>query len=70
MAGFSPAWILETMNTLLVPSAVKTLPPPDTMYRALLARDTSFDGVFLAAIKTTGIFCRPGCGARKPASSR
>ncbi|MFN0009341.1 MAG: bifunctional transcriptional activator/DNA repair enzyme AdaA [Planctomycetota bacterium] len=54
------------MNTLLAPSSVKTLPPPDTMYRALLARDTSYDGVFLAAIKTTGIFCRPGCGAKKP----
>ena len=54
------------MNTLLALSAVKTLPPPDTMYRALLARDTSYDGAFFAAIRTTGIFCRPGCGAKKP----
>jgi AraC family transcriptional regulator of adaptative response/methylated-DNA-[protein]-cysteine methyltransferase len=36
------------------------------MYRALVERDTSFDGAFFAAIKTTGIFCRPGCGAKKP----
>lgn len=36
------------------------------MYAALAARDASLDGVFVAAIRTTGIFCRPGCGARKP----
>jgi len=36
------------------------------MFRALVERDTSLDGVFVAAIRTTGIFCRPGCGARKP----
>src|ERR1700741_3898148 len=66
VAGFVGSRILGSMNILLAPSPMKTLPPPDTMYRALLARDTSYDGVFLAAIKTTGIFCRPGCGAKKP----
>lgn len=66
MAGYPRGRILESMKTLLAPSAVKTLPSPDTMYRALVERDRSFDGVFLAAIKTTGIFCRPGCGAKKP----
>jgi len=35
-------------------------------YAALAARDTSFDGVFIAGVKTTGIFCRPGCPARTP----
>lgn len=42
------------------------LPSPDEMYRALVERDSSLDGVFVAAIRTTGIFCRPGCGAKKP----
>ncbi len=36
------------------------------MYVALTERDSSFDGVFFAAIRTTGIFCRPGCSAKKP----
>lgn len=36
------------------------------MYDALVRRDGSYDGVFYAAIRTTGIFCRPTCGARKP----
>lgn len=36
------------------------------MYRALSERDGSFDGVFFAGIRTTGIFCRPACSAKKP----
>lgn len=38
----------------------------DTFYRALLEKDESFEGIFFAGIKTTGIFCRPSCTARKP----
>jgi AraC family transcriptional regulator of adaptative response/methylated-DNA-[protein]-cysteine methyltransferase len=36
------------------------------MYKALLDKDTSFEGIFFTAVKTTGIFCRPSCTARKP----
>jgi AraC family transcriptional regulator of adaptative response/methylated-DNA-[protein]-cysteine methyltransferase len=36
------------------------------MYRALMERDSSFEGVFFTGVKTTGIFCRPTCGAKKP----
>lgn len=36
------------------------------MYKAILEKDTSFEGVFFTAVKTTGIFCRPSCTARKP----
>lgn len=42
------------------------LPAPAAMYRALVARDASFDGVFIVGVKTTGIFCRPTCTAKKP----
>ncbi|WP_205514613.1 bifunctional transcriptional activator/DNA repair enzyme AdaA [Longitalea arenae] len=38
----------------------------DIMYQALLEKDTKFEGVFFTAVKTTGIFCRPSCTARKP----
>lgn len=37
------------------------------MYRALVGRDASFDGVFVVGVRTTRIFCRPSCPARKPA---
>jgi AraC family transcriptional regulator of adaptative response/methylated-DNA-[protein]-cysteine methyltransferase len=36
-------------------------------YQALLAKDQAFEGVFIAGVRTTGIFCRPTCRARKPA---
>jgi len=36
------------------------------MYRALVSRDDSYEGVFLFCVKTTGVFCRPTCSARKP----
>jgi AraC family transcriptional regulator of adaptative response/methylated-DNA-[protein]-cysteine methyltransferase len=42
------------------------LPSPQTMYRALLSRDTSFEGIFYVGVKTTGIFCRSICSARTP----
>src|SRR6478672_8651467 len=42
------------------------LPPTDEMYRALVERDASFEGLFYACVRTTGIFCRPTCHARKP----
>ena len=42
------------------------LPTPAEMYRALVERDRSFEGLFFACVRTTGIFCRPTCSARKP----
>lgn len=38
----------------------------DIMYEAAVKKDISFEGVFFTAVKTTGIFCRPTCTARKP----
>ncbi len=35
-------------------------------YRAVSARDSRFDGVFVLAVRTTGIYCRPSCPARTP----
>jgi O-6-methylguanine DNA methyltransferase len=34
--------------------------------RAFFAADPAWDGRFVAAVRTTGIFCRPSCRARKP----
>ena len=36
------------------------------MYQALLDKDSAFEGLFFTCVKTTGIFCRPVCTARKP----
>lgn len=38
----------------------------EQMYQAILDKDPTFEGVFFTCVKTTGIFCRPVCTARKP----
>ncbi|NWG15491.1 MAG: bifunctional DNA-binding transcriptional regulator/O6-methylguanine-DNA methyltransferase Ada [Chloroflexi bacterium] len=35
-------------------------------WQAVLDRDARFDGAFVMAVRTTGIYCRPSCPARHP----
>lgn len=42
------------------------LPSRIEMQHAYLQRDAAYDGVFFLGVRTTGIFCRPSCGAKKP----
>lgn len=35
-------------------------------YEALVAKNSEYEGLFYVGVKTTGIFCRPTCPARKP----
>src|SRR6266852_2032964 len=36
------------------------------LWNAVLTRDASRDGSFVFAVRSTGIFCRPSCPARRP----
>lgn len=36
------------------------------MWAAVQARDAGQDGAFVYAVRTTGVFCRPGCPSRRP----
>ncbi|NWA28481.1 bifunctional DNA-binding transcriptional regulator/O6-methylguanine-DNA methyltransferase Ada [Pseudomonas gingeri] len=38
----------------------------DPRWQAVLARDASADGDFVYGVKTTGVYCRPSSGARRP----
>jgi AraC family transcriptional regulator of adaptative response/methylated-DNA-[protein]-cysteine methyltransferase len=42
------------------------MPHRDEMVEAFFSRDGSYDGVFFTGVRTTGIFCRPTCPAKKP----
>jgi len=42
------------------------IPNTDILYSALLQRDSNFEGIAVVCVKTTGIFCRLTCSARKP----
>ncbi len=39
---------------------------PAEFTRAIERRDAAFDGRFVFAVKTTGIYCRPSCPSRRP----
>src|SRR3984885_2228654 len=38
----------------------------DRCYRAVQSKDPRFDGWFVTAVLTTGIYCRPSCPVRPP----
>ncbi|HEX6812906.1 MAG TPA: bifunctional DNA-binding transcriptional regulator/O6-methylguanine-DNA methyltransferase Ada [Planctomycetota bacterium] len=38
----------------------------DARWQAVLAHDAAADGTFYFAVRTTGVYCRPSCGARRP----
>jgi AraC family transcriptional regulator of adaptative response/methylated-DNA-[protein]-cysteine methyltransferase len=40
------------------------LPSRQTLLRAVAARDAEWDGLFIVAVRTTGIACRPTCPSR------
>ena len=50
----------------MTPTMPQTCLDVDAAWDAVLARDTSRDGHFVYAVKTTGIYCRPTCPSRRP----
>ena len=50
-------------------SAAMPAPPigDERAWAAVLARDGFFDGRFVYAVTTTGVYCRPSCPSRRPA---
>ena len=61
------SFIINFYNLLyIIMIMTNLLPDRQTMYNALLARDSSFEGIFFVGVKSTGIFCRPSCSAKKP----
>ncbi|HEY6059172.1 MAG TPA: bifunctional DNA-binding transcriptional regulator/O6-methylguanine-DNA methyltransferase Ada [Gemmatimonadales bacterium] len=55
----------------MIQIAATTAPPrdPTRQWRIVLARDRRYDGAFVYAVRSTGIFCRPSCPSRRPRRS-
>jgi AraC family transcriptional regulator of adaptative response/methylated-DNA-[protein]-cysteine methyltransferase len=49
-----------------MPPVPALLPPRAEMLAAVRRRDARYEGVFVLAVRTTGVACRPGCPARAP----
>ncbi len=47
-------------------AAATTFENDDSRWEAVTERNARADGAFFYAVHTTGIFCRPSCGARAP----
>ena len=56
----------KTPLTINAMNSQKFTAREEEFWRALQKRDSSYEGIFFLGVKTTGIFCRPICSARKP----
>ncbi|TKG61319.1 DNA-3-methyladenine glycosylase 2 family protein [Prauserella endophytica] len=55
-----------TQLTAPVPANQSLWHDTERCYRAVMSRDARFDGQFIVAVRTTGIYCRPSCPAMTP----
>ena len=53
-------------HTIVAMNTQSFIEREDEFWRALQNRDSSYERIFFLGVKTTGIFCRPICSARKP----
>jgi AraC family transcriptional regulator, regulatory protein of adaptative response / methylated-DNA-[protein]-cysteine methyltransferase len=60
-AAFSTAMQATSSNQNSVASEKE-----DPRWDAVLARDSGYDGKFVFAVSSTGVYCRPSCAARRP----
>jgi AraC family transcriptional regulator, regulatory protein of adaptative response / methylated-DNA-[protein]-cysteine methyltransferase len=68
-SGFRPTMKEHAMIEAMAPSTATARPhfaSDEARWRALCARDPAADGAFFYAVRTTGVYCRPSCGARRP----
>ncbi len=54
------------MSAMLLQPMTSANDKQDSYWQAVLARNHQFDGQFVFAVSSTGIYCRPSCPARRP----
>ncbi len=52
-------------NEASCPSKANRFSDDESRWQALLRRDAEADGAFYYAVRTTGVYCRPSCAARR-----
>ncbi len=61
----SPAPSTEEGPASAEPSLTESL-ADQQRWLAVQRRDPAFDGLFWYSVKSTGVYCKPSCGARTP----
>ena len=59
----------STMLPMKKPSA-DSGPPQRRFWQAVVSRDARYDGAFVYAVRSTGVYCRPSCPSRRPRPER
>ena len=54
------------MSAMVIQSMESATNKLEGFWQAVLERDRRFDGQFVFAVSTTGVYCRPSCPARRP----
>ena len=49
-----------------ISNSTTATPEDERCWQAVVARDSAFDGEFVFAVSSTGVYCRPSCAARRP----
>ena len=60
---------IEGQMRIAQPKSKKTNGSPSVdqeSWNAVIARDPNYDGEFVFAVASTGVYCRPSCAARRP----
>lgn len=60
---------IEGQMRIAQPKSKKTTGSPtgdQESWNAVIARDPNYDGEFVFAVASTGVYCRPSCAARRP----
>jgi AraC family transcriptional regulator of adaptative response/methylated-DNA-[protein]-cysteine methyltransferase len=60
----------EEQMTIAAQMARVQMPDVETAWAAVLKRDPLSDGSFVYAVSSTGVYCRPSCGSRRPRRER
>jgi AraC family transcriptional regulator, regulatory protein of adaptative response / methylated-DNA-[protein]-cysteine methyltransferase len=55
-----------TTNAILDMTPIAMMRENDSRWQAVLARDANQDGLFVFAVSSTGVYCRPSCPSRRP----
>lgn len=61
-------WVSEggTMSALMKEQMNLLAETDESQWQAVLAKDARLDGQFVFAVSSTGIYCKPSCGSRRP----
>lgn len=54
------------MRPITTPDTARSFATEEARWAAVLERDRRADGEFLYSVRTTGVYCRPSCAARRP----